>query len=412
MARPVPCLTTACLLFLLVVPHPAAAYSVLAHEALVDAAWKSDLLPILRQRFPRASVTALEASRAYAYGGSLIQDLGYYPFGSRFFSNLLHYVRSGDFVAALFREARDPQELAFALGALAHYIGDNIAHPVVNRAVPVMYPKLAREHGPEVLYADSPARHVMVEFAFDVMEVARGSFNADAYQQLIGFEVATPLLERVFRATYGLELRDLFGDVELAIGTYRRAVSRVVPDMTRLAWQEKRDEILRSRPDLTERQFVLTMTRREYEDAFGATYRKPSLLARIVVAIFKVVPKFGPFRPLAFKPLTADVERAVRASFSAARDGFSTLARAAALAAAPLSDTDLDTGRAVTRGRNALADETYDDLLEKLAERAPAGTPRALLTDLNEHFASATIAAGEPAADARRAARYLAILNR
>ena len=68
----------------------------------------------------------------------------------------MHYVRSGDFVEALVREARDVNEYAFALGALAHYTSDTVGHPIaVNRAVPIMYPKLLAMHGPEVL---SPTR--------------------------------------------------------------------------------------------------------------------------------------------------------------------------------------------------------------------------------------------------------------
>src|SRR6185503_21039477 len=97
----------------------------------------------LLQRFPRTSADALVRARAFAYGGSVIQDLGYYPFGNHFFSNLLHYVRTGDFVAALIRDAQDIDEYAFALGALGHYAADNSGHPIaVNRAVALMYPKL------------------------------------------------------------------------------------------------------------------------------------------------------------------------------------------------------------------------------------------------------------------------------
>src|SRR3954470_22823056 len=88
-------------------PARANAYSVLAHEANVDVMWDSAIVPVLKQRFPRATADDLTAARAYAYGGCVIQDLGYYPFGSHFFSDLLHYVRSGDFVARLITEAND-----------------------------------------------------------------------------------------------------------------------------------------------------------------------------------------------------------------------------------------------------------------------------------------------------------------
>ena len=403
------------LVALLAASSTASAYSVLAHEAMIDAVWGDHLAPLLKHKFPSTSARSLADARAYAYGGSLIQDLGYYPFGSRFFSNLVHYVRSGDFVEALVRNSRNVNEYAFALGALAHYTSDHVGHPMAaNRAVPILYPKLRAKHGSAALYADSPSRHVMVEFAFDVLEVARGAFKSDAYQSLIGFEVATPLLERAFHDTYGLELRDLFGDTDLAIGTYRHAVSKTVPDMTRLAWREKRDEILAATPGITERDVVYTMTRRQYEDAFGTKYRKPGLLARFVVMLFKIVPKFGPFRPLAFVPLTPETERMFLESFSASAARYRASLGALRAGQLALSDVDLDTGSRSARGKNPLAEETYADLLAKLAGRKFAAVPPALRRTINEHYASGSIppqASRKVRKQERQAAQHLSALN-
>jgi hypothetical protein len=393
----------------------AAAYSVLAHEAVIDVMWDNELAPILKQKFPDTTADALRRARAYAYGGSLIQDLGYYPFGSRLFSNLVHYVRSGDFVEALVRDAQNVNEYAFALGALAHYTSDTFGHPMaVNRAVPIIYPKLEAKYGPKVLYGDSPTRHVMAEFAFDVLEVARGAFKSDAYQELIGFAVATPLLERAFRETYGLELRDVFGNTDLAIGSYRHAVSKTIPDMTRLAWREKRDQILASTPAVTERDFVYSMTRSQYEEAFGTTYRKPGLLARFVVMIFKIVPKFGPFKPLAFKPLTPETERMFLESFTATRDRYRASLRALRNGQLALRDLDLDTGHLSARGANPLADETYRVLLDELADRKFASVPAALRRCINEHYASGSVqqdASRKVRKQQQKAARQLTGLN-
>ena len=391
-------------------PRHAAGYSVLAHEAMIDAAWEAQMAPLLTSRFPSASPEAVQRARAYAYGGSLIQDLGYYPFGSKLFSTLVPYVRSGTFVQALVREARDVNEYAFALGALAHFASDNTGHPhAINRVVPMMYPKLAAAHGPEVLYAASPARHVMIEFAFDVVQVARGTFTADVYQDLVGFEVATPVLERAVRATYGLELKDLFGDVDLAIGTYRRAASTIVPDITRMAWRDKREDILRANPALTEQAFVFTLTSADYDKAYGTNYRKPSLFARIVVALFKVIPKFGPFRPLAFEPLTPDAERVLMESFEASRGRLGEYIADAEANALALRDTDLDTGAPPARGVNPLADQTFDDLLERVAKVQFAGTPPELRHTLQEHYASGGIEAA--LTRSKKTARYIAALN-
>jgi len=374
-------------LFLLIaIPSRTSAYSVLAHEAMIDAAWAEQLAPMLRQRFPRVSAADVARARAYAYGGSLIQDLGYYPFGSHFFTDLVHYVRSGDFVEALIRDARDVDEYAFALGALAHYASDNAAHPLaVNRALPIVYPKLRAKFGDEVLFTESPARHVMVEFSFDVLQVARGTFKADAYQELVGFEVATPLLERAFRETYGLELDDVFGNVDLAIGTYRHAASETIPDITRVAWREKRDEILAANPSVTEREFVFTMTRGDYERDYGTSYRKPGLFARLVVAVFKVLPKFGPFRPLAFTPLSGETERMFLDSFAASRERYRVLLRSVREGRMSVADTDLDTGKAPVRGANALADRTYAKLRKEIARKKDLTIPSALRRALDEH---------------------------
>jgi hypothetical protein len=405
----------ATLVVLVAVPSSAPAYSVLAHEAIIDRMWEHELVPLLKQRFPDSTASALAKARAYAYGGSLIQDLGYYPFGSRFYSNLVHYVRSGDFVEALLREARTVNEYAFALGALAHHAADDRGHSIaVNRAVPIVYPKLRVKHGREVLYADSPTRHVMVEFAFDVVQVARGAFTSDAYQNLIGFEVATSVLERAFRDTYGLDLRDVFGNTDLAIGTYRRAVSRVIPDMTRLAWKEKRDEILAVTPGITERDVVYTMTPRQYEAAFGTTYRKPGLLARFVVMIFKVVPKIGPFRPLAFEPLTPEAERMFRESFTASLAQYRAALGAARTGRPAIGDVDLDTGNRPTRGANPLADETYADLLAELAVREFADVPVPLRRSINAYYTSGEMpraASRKVLKREREAAQHLAALN-
>src|SRR4029078_950579 len=135
------------------------------------------------------------------------QDLGYYPFGSKFFTNLLHYVKTGDFVEALIRDAQDVTELAFAIGALCHYAADTEGHALaVNRAVPLMYPKLQRKSGDSGPYDKAPKEHILGEFAFDVLLVAHGGYQQQALHDFIGFEVAKPLLERAVRENRGLEM--------------------------------------------------------------------------------------------------------------------------------------------------------------------------------------------------------------
>src|SRR5437588_2921970 len=221
------------MLLICTVGQTSAAYSVLTHEQIVDLLWADQIAPLLLRKYPGTSTEELRIAHAYAYGGCLIQDMGYYPFGNRFFSDLVHYVRSGDFVVALMDEAQDVNEYAFALGALAHYASDLTGHPVVNAAVPIEFPKLRAKYGNSVTFADDPKAHIRTEFGFDVVQVAKQRYSPDSYRNFIGFEVAKPVLERAFLKTYGVELKDVFTSLDLSIGTFRRSISKVVPEMTK-----------------------------------------------------------------------------------------------------------------------------------------------------------------------------------
>ncbi len=221
-------------------------YSVLTHEAIVDSTWDSAIKPLLVKRFPASTPDELTEAHGYAYGGSIIQDLGYYPFGSAFFSDLTHYVRSGDFIVNLLRElAAIWQNMLVALGALAHYAADNNGHRMAtNVSVPLLYPNLRLKFGKTITYADDPFSHTKTEFGFDVFQAAKSRYASDAYKSFIGFQVAKPVLERAFQDTYGLRIEQVFLNVDLAIGSYRRAVGTVLPgaDQSRVADQGSGDQ--------------------------------------------------------------------------------------------------------------------------------------------------------------------------
>ena len=190
----------------------------------------------------------MREAHAYAYGGAIIQDMGYYPFGSKFFSDLVHYTRSGDFVLALLKDAQESADLndyAFALGALAHYAADNLGHPVaVNRTVPLVYPKLRAKFGPEVTYEDDPAAHLKTEFGFDVIEVARGQYANEAYHDFIGFQGGQAAVGARFRTDLLCSAqRACLRNLDLALGTYRFSVSQAIPEMTKAAWAAKKKDI-------------------------------------------------------------------------------------------------------------------------------------------------------------------------
>ena len=185
------------------------AYSVLTHEEIVDLLWLDEIRPLLLKKYPGLTEDQIKEAHAYAYGGAVIQDLGYYPFGSGEFSELAHYVRSGDFVLELLRESADVNEYAFALGALAHYSSDIMGHPTVNRAVAIEYPKLREKFGNSVTYAQNKTAHLKTEFGFDMVQVSKQRYASQQYHDFIGFKVSKPLLERAFPVVYGLAIKDV-----------------------------------------------------------------------------------------------------------------------------------------------------------------------------------------------------------
>jgi len=373
----------------LCVPGSATAYSVLAHEANIDALWDSTISKMLVARFPGATAEELLDARAFAYGGCVIQDLGYYPFGSHFFSNLVHYVRTGDFVAALIDDAQDIDEYAFALGALGHYAADNNGHPMaVNRAVPLMYPKLKARFGNSITYAQAPKNHLLVEFAFDVVQVAAGAYASSAYHSYIGFKVSKPALERAFLTTYGMDMKDLFLSEDLAIATYRHAIATTIPEMTKVAWGKKREAIVKVTPGMQRKAFVFNLPRGQYEKEFGADYTKPRGFARFLGVMYHLLPKIGPFKSLGFSVPTPEAERLFLASFTETREHFRVSLDAARARRLVLPNTNFDTGKPTARGEYALADATYDELLAKLSRRDFADVLPALRANLVAYYGS------------------------
>jgi hypothetical protein len=354
------------LLFLFPVPA-AHAYSVLTHEAIIDSTWDSAIKPLLVKRFPGATADELIEAHAYAYGGCIIQDLGYYPFGSKFFSDLTHYIRSGDFVIRLIGDSQDLNEYAFALGALAHYAADNNGHPIaVNKAVPVLYPKLRKQFGKSVTYADDPFTHAKTEFAFDVYQAAKGRYAPVAYKDFIGFEVSKPLLDRAFEDTYGLTLEKVFMSVDLAIGSYRHAVGTILPAMTRVAWQMNKKEIVKDTPSATRKLFIYNLSRSSYEKNWGRSYAQPGIRSKIMAFLLRLVPKIGPFRPLSFKNLTPETEKMYMASFNSTITRYRELLAEQNVGHLKLPNDNLDVGILTALGKYRLTDATYSKLLHKL----------------------------------------------
>jgi len=368
-------------------PAQSAAYAVLAHEAIIDSAWDTNICPLLLKRFPTATAEELKEAHGYAYGGAIIQDMGYYPHGSKFFSDLTHYVRSGDFILALLRDSQDLNGYAFALGALAHYAADIDGHPIgVNPAVPLLYPELKKKYGASVTYEENPLAHVKTEFGFDVLEIAQGRYAPNSYHDFIGFGVSVPLLERAFQETYGLDLRSVLSDEDKALGSYRHDVSQVLPKATRIAWSLKKDQIMKDQPGITKRKFLYNLSRASYQKNWGRNYQPPTFGERFLAFLVKILPKIGPLRVLQLRTPTPKTEQLFEASFNATMDRYRELLGQAGSGNMILPNDNLDTGEATSPGKYRLDDEAHAKLLDALAKQNFATASPELRAELLEFF--------------------------
>ena len=345
------------------------AYSVLTHEEIVDLLWKDEIRPLLLKRFPALTEDQITEAHAYAYGGAVIQDLGYYPFGSKQFSDLAHYVRSGDFVRELLLESQDANEYAFAMGALAHYASDIAGHPAVNQAVAIEYPKLRAKFGNSVKYAENKTAHIRTEFGFDMVQVAKSRYASQQYHDFIGFQVSLPLLERAFPVVYGVELKDVLPRENLTISSYRYSVSRLIPEMTQVALRTHKKDMMREEPSFSKRKFLYRLSRSDYEKNWGKEYTKPGFGTRVLAVLLHYMPKIGPFKAMAFKSPTPKTEEMYFKSINTTVDQYRAYLEELRTDTLQLSNMDLDTGKKTKAAEYPLTDESYATLLAKLSER-------------------------------------------
>ncbi len=377
------------LMFSLFLGSPAqiAAYAVLSHEAIIDSVWDTNIRSLLLKRFPAATPEEIKEAHGYAYGGAIIQDMGYYPHGSHFFSDLTHYVRSGDFVLALLRDAKDLDGYAFALGALAHYAADNDGHRIgTNRAVPVLYPKLKKKYGDSVAYEKDPLAHIKTEFGFDVVEIAQGRYASDRYHDFIGFGVSVPLLEQAFQETYGLDLKSVLSDEDKVLGSYRYDVSQLLPKATRIAWSLKKGEIMKDQPGMTKNKFLYNLSRASYQKNWGKTYEPPTCWERFLAFLTRIIPKVGPLKALQLRTPTPETERMFEASFNATLDLYRRLLGQVDTGEPGLPNDNFDTGEVTGPGKYGLTDETHAKLLDALARQNFISASPAIRTELVEFY--------------------------
>ena len=363
-------------------------YSVLTHEAIVDSLWDTSIQKMLLKRFPAATPEELEQAHAYVYGGCIIQDMGYYPFSSHLFSDLTHYVRTGDFIVALIRESQDINEYAFALGALAHYAADNNGHRIAtNLSVPILYPKLRRKFGKEVTYWDNPLAHIRTEFGFDVLQVAQGRYAPDRYRAFVGFEVSKPVLERAFLDTYGIELKDVFGSLDLALGTFRYSVGSIIPGMTRVAWQLKKDQLAKEIPGHHEKEVSLQSLPLQLRKGMGDGVSS-AWLSHARRDLDRADHAKDRSLQVRRVPRTHSGSREdVHGQLQRDRGQLSRVARERERRPAGTARTKISISANLSAaGKYLGADQAYDQLLEKLADRKFAGISPELRGNLLDYY--------------------------
>ncbi len=344
-------------------------YSVFTHEHLIDLTWNSAIQPLLLKRFPHSTATDLKSAHAYAYGGSAIQDLGYYPFSNEFFSDLAHYVRSGDFIVALLRDAQTVQEYAFALGALSHYVGDNIGHQdAVNVAVAQEFPKLEKKYGPSVTYDENPHAHVRTEFAFDVDQLAKHHLAPSAYLRFIGLQVPQRLLAQAFTETYALPLHRITGRAEPSVRSYRWSVRSFLP---RIAYAETvlhRNALPPELDTAALQHYQADLSRADFETTWNRFRKSAGFKTHLIALLIEITPKIGVASDLAIKVPNAHTQDLYLASVNRAVAAYEAWLRqlgdSAQITAIP--NRDLDTGEKTKPGAYPLTDETYAKLLREL----------------------------------------------
>src|SRR3984893_6074049 len=250
-----------------------------------------------------------------------------------------------------------------------------------NVTVQLLFQKLRLKYGSVVTYGNAPFSHSKTEFGFDVFQAAKSRYASAAYKSFIGFEVAKPVLQRAFEATYGMKIEKIFLSLDLAIGSYRRAVGTVLPALTKVAWQIKSQEIRKDAPGITRKKFLYNLSRSSYAKNWGTTYQRPGVRSRMLAAFFHIVPRAGPFKALAFKRLTPETEKLYMAGFNASIDRYRELLAEQGGGRLKLPNDNFDLGKATKAGKYTLTDAAYAKLLHKL-EGHYADLPQDLRSDI------------------------------
>src|SRR5947209_4979483 len=127
-----------------------------------------------------------------------------------------------------------------------------------------------------------------------------------------------------------------------------------------------------------------------YEKSWGATYQRPSVRSKMLAGFFRIVPRSGPFKALAFKRLTPETEKLYMAGFNASIDRYRELLAQVGAGRLRLPNDNFDVGEATKAGKYKLTDAAYAKLLHKL-DGHYADLPQDLRSDILAFYQDLTL---------------------
>jgi hypothetical protein len=240
-----------------------------------------------------------------------------------------------------------------------------------------------------------------------MVQVAKNRYVSQQYHDFIGFQVSKPLLERTFPLIYGLELKDVLTHEDLAVGSYRFAVSRLIPQMTQIALRTHKKDMMKETPNFEKKKFLYRLSRSEYEKEWGKDYTKADFGTRVWSVLLRYMPKIGPFRALAFNNPTPQTEDLYFKSINTTVDKYRMYLQQVRAGSLELDNRDFDTGKETKAAEYSLTDVAYAKLLGQLAERKFDLTSADLRDNILDFYSDLSL----PLETKKDAARWQSVLS-
>jgi hypothetical protein len=144
----------------------------------------------------------------------------------------------------------------------------------------------------------------------------------------------------------------------LAIGSYRYSVSHLIPEMTQMALQTQKKQLIQETPISRSENFKYRLSRSEHEKEWGKDSNKPGFGTRVLSTLLRYMPKIGPFKAMAFNVPTPQTEDMYFKSINVTVDRYQAFLHEAGKNSLVLPDRDLGSGKPATPGEYTLTDNT------------------------------------------------------